>query len=102
MRRVSLMLRDPALPDMSTLVASSRWVTARLIGTGWFLAIVSSRSKSCHAASVASVEGPCIAGHEYAGRVVALGDGAADRHGVVLGDRVVAEQIVPCGECRFC
>jgi erythritol/L-threitol dehydrogenase len=48
------------------------------------------------------VEGPCIAGHEYAGRIVALGEGAADRHGVVLGDRVVAEQIVPCGECRFC
>jgi erythritol/L-threitol dehydrogenase len=48
------------------------------------------------------VEGPCIAGHEYAGRVIAMGDGAAERHGVQLGDRVVAEQIVPCGECRFC
>src|SRR5215211_2833330 len=48
------------------------------------------------------VEPPCIAGHEYAGRVVALGEGAADRHNVALGDRVVAEQIVPCGECRFC
>jgi threonine dehydrogenase-like Zn-dependent dehydrogenase len=48
------------------------------------------------------VEGPCIAGHEYAGRVVALGEGAAEKHGVALGDHVVAEQIVPCGECRFC
>ncbi|MGH2534390.1 MAG: zinc-binding dehydrogenase [Thermomicrobiales bacterium] len=48
------------------------------------------------------VEGPCIAGHEYAGRVVALGDGAAERHGVAIGDRVVAEQIVPCNACRFC
>ena len=48
------------------------------------------------------VEGPCTAGHEYAGRVVALGDGAGNRHGVSLGDRVVAEQIVPCGECRYC
>jgi threonine dehydrogenase-like Zn-dependent dehydrogenase len=48
------------------------------------------------------VEGPCTAGHEYAGRVVALGDGAGERHGVGLGERVVAEQIVPCGECRFC
>ena len=48
------------------------------------------------------VEGPCIAGHEYAGRVAALGDGAGERHGVALGDRVVAEQIVPCGACRFC
>ncbi len=48
------------------------------------------------------VEGPCIAGHEYAGHIVALGEGAAAHHGVNLGDRVVAEQIVPCGECRFC
>jgi len=48
------------------------------------------------------VEGPCVAGHEYAGRVVALGEGAGDRHGVAMGDRVIAEQIVPCGECRFC
>jgi erythritol/L-threitol dehydrogenase len=48
------------------------------------------------------LEGPCIAGHEYAGRVVALGEGAAERHGVGIGDRIVAEQIVPCGTCRFC
>ena len=48
------------------------------------------------------VEGPCVAGHEYAGRVVAMGEGAAERHGVTMGDRVIAEQIVPCGECRFC
>jgi erythritol/L-threitol dehydrogenase len=48
------------------------------------------------------VEGPCTAGHEYAGRVVALGEGAAERHSVQLGDRIIAEQIVPCGECRFC
>lgn len=48
------------------------------------------------------VDAPCIAGHEYAGRVAALGEGAAERHHVKIGDRVVAEQIVPCGECRFC
>ncbi len=48
------------------------------------------------------VEAPCTAGHEYAGRVVALGEGAAERHQLQLGDRIVAEQIVPCGECRFC
>lgn len=48
------------------------------------------------------LEGPVIAGHEYAGRVVALGDGAAEKWNVQLGDRVVAEQIVPCNECRYC
>jgi len=48
------------------------------------------------------VDGPVIPGHEFVGEVVALGEGAADRHGVALADRVVAEQIVPCGECRYC
>ncbi len=48
------------------------------------------------------IEGPVIAGHEYAGRIVALGEGAAQRHKVQLGDHVIAEQIIPCGECRYC
>ncbi len=48
------------------------------------------------------VDGPVIAGHEFVGNVVALGVGAAERHGVALGDRVVAEQIVPCETCRYC
>ncbi len=47
-------------------------------------------------------EPPAVAGHEYAGHVVALGEGAAEKHGVAIDDRVVAEQIIPCGECRFC
>ena len=48
------------------------------------------------------VDSPCIAGHEYAGNVVALGENAAEKHGVAMGDRVIAEQIVPCDDCRFC
>jgi erythritol/L-threitol dehydrogenase len=48
------------------------------------------------------IEGPVIAGHEYGGRVVALGPGAAERHKVAVGDHVVAEQLIPCGECRYC
>lgn len=48
------------------------------------------------------VEGPVIAGHEYAGRVVELGEGAAEKWNVAVGDRVVAEQIVPCNTCRYC
>ncbi len=48
------------------------------------------------------VDGPVIPGHEFCGEVVALGEGAAEKHGVEMGDRVVAEQIVPCEECRYC
>ena len=37
-------------------------------------------------------EPPAVAGHEFAGHVVALGEGASERHSVQLGDRVIAEQ----------
>jgi erythritol/L-threitol dehydrogenase len=47
-------------------------------------------------------EAPVVAGHEFAGMVAALGEGAAERHDVAIGDHVVAEQIIPCGKCRFC
>jgi threonine dehydrogenase-like Zn-dependent dehydrogenase len=45
---------------------------------------------------------PVIPGHEFVGRVVALGEGAAQKHGLALGDLAISEQIVPCWQCRFC
>lgn len=45
---------------------------------------------------------PVIAGHEFAGVVEALGEGAAEHHAVALGDRVVAEQVAFCGACYYC
>jgi len=42
---------------------------------------------------------PFIPGHEFVGRVAAIGKNVT---GVELGERVVADQIIPCGECRFC
>lgn len=45
---------------------------------------------------------PVVAGHEFIGVVAAIGDHAAKKHGLKLGDRAIAEQIIPCGECRFC
>ncbi|GAA1849925.1 alcohol dehydrogenase catalytic domain-containing protein [Microlunatus capsulatus] len=43
-----------------------------------------------------------IPGHEFVGTIVQLDDEAAQRWGVTVGDRVVAEQIVPCWKCRYC
>jgi threonine dehydrogenase-like Zn-dependent dehydrogenase len=43
-----------------------------------------------------------IPGHEFVGEVVRLDQEAGDRWGVAVGDRVVAEQIVPCWKCRYC
>ena len=48
------------------------------------------------------VETPVIAGHEFIGEVVQIGDGAAEKHGLKLGDTAIAEQIVPCWDCRYC
>ncbi|MES2461195.1 MAG: alcohol dehydrogenase catalytic domain-containing protein [Armatimonadota bacterium] len=47
-------------------------------------------------------QAPIVAGHEFIGTVVALGEGAGKQYGLALGDRAVSEQIVPCWECRFC
>ncbi|OMH38849.1 alcohol dehydrogenase catalytic domain-containing protein [Motiliproteus sp. MSK22-1] len=48
------------------------------------------------------LKAPVIPGHEFYGRVAELGEGAAEHFGVQVGDKVIAEQIVPCGKCRFC
>lgn len=48
------------------------------------------------------MEDPVVVGHEFSGRVVGLGPGAAERHNLQLGDNVAPEQIVPCCECRYC
>ncbi len=48
------------------------------------------------------VKAPVVPGHEFFGYVDALGEGAAEHFGVKLGDRVIAEQIVPCDQCRYC
>ncbi|WP_246473199.1 alcohol dehydrogenase catalytic domain-containing protein [Treponema parvum] len=45
------------------------------------------------------VEPPFIPGHEFLGRIVEIGKNVKN---FKIGDRVIPEQIVPCGECRFC
>lgn len=48
------------------------------------------------------VKAPVVPGHEFFGYVEALGEGAGEHFGVALGERVIAEQIVPCDRCRYC
>lgn len=43
-----------------------------------------------------------VPGHEFVGTVVELDEQARRHWGVEVGDRVVSEQIVPCGTCRYC
>lgn len=41
-------------------------------------------------------------GHEFVGTIVSGSGAALSRHGLEIGDRIACEQIVPCGECRYC
>ncbi len=48
------------------------------------------------------VKPPVVPGHEFFGYVVEAGESGEDHFGVKIGDRIIAEQIVPCEKCRFC
>jgi erythritol/L-threitol dehydrogenase len=45
------------------------------------------------------VRPPFIPGHEFLGIVVEKGSNVTEYE---LGDRIIADQIVPCGTCKFC
>ncbi|MFW5980465.1 MAG: zinc-binding dehydrogenase [Halanaerobiaceae bacterium] len=45
---------------------------------------------------------PVVAGHEFIGTVARMGDQAAEKYDFGKGKKIIAEQIVPCGECRYC
>ncbi len=45
------------------------------------------------------VTGPLVLGHEAAGRIVAVGPAVT---GLAVGDRVVVEPGLACGQCRWC
>ncbi len=48
------------------------------------------------------VQPPVTPGHEFVGTVAALGEGAAQKYHLNVGDTAISEQVVPCRECRFC
>lgn len=45
---------------------------------------------------------PVVPGHEPLGVIAAIGDRAAKRWRVDVGDRVAVEAPIPCGHCRSC
>lgn len=53
-------------------------------------------------AGVLPVRFPVVPGHEPLGIIERIGDRAAKRWGVDVGDRVAVEALIPCGQCRAC
>ncbi len=53
-------------------------------------------------AGVLPVQLPVVPGHEPLGMIERIGDRAAKRWGVNVGDRVAVESIIRCGQCRAC
>jgi len=49
-----------------------------------------------------SVGAPSIIGHEFVGRLTDADEAEAARYGLRLGDAVIADIAVPCGECILC
>lgn len=45
------------------------------------------------------IQTPVISGHEFFGEVVDFDKNMKD---VAIGDLLISEQIIPCGECRYC
>ncbi len=49
-----------------------------------------------------AVGAPSIIGHEFVGRITDLDKAEAEKYGLEIGDAVIADIAVPCGECVLC
>ncbi len=45
------------------------------------------------------IQAPVVSGHEFFGEVIDIGEGV---HDLEIGDVVIPEHMVPCGECKYC
>ena len=45
---------------------------------------------------------PTVIGHEFVGRITALGEEEGKAYDLKVGDAVIADIAVPCGECLLC
>lgn len=95
---------DYRLEEVETPIAGANEIVIKVSACG----ICASDMKAEHGAGMfwdgedPWLKAPVIPGHEFFGTVEEIGKGAEEHFGVSLGDRVIAEQIVPCGSCRFC
>ena len=48
------------------------------------------------------VQPPTVIGHEFVGKLAECDDKEAKKYGLKVGDNVIADIAVPCGECLLC
>jgi threonine dehydrogenase-like Zn-dependent dehydrogenase len=48
------------------------------------------------------IKEPIILGHHVVGHIYKIGELASKRWGVKVGDRIVMEEYIPCGQCELC
>jgi threonine 3-dehydrogenase len=85
-------LTDRPEPEAGTGEVKIRVLRTGICGTDLHI-------QSWDAWAAGAIDAPLIAGHEFCGEVVAVGDGVRD---VVPGDLVSGEGHVVCGTCRNC
>ena len=49
-----------------------------------------------------AINPPTIIGHEFVGKISAVNADEAAKYGLAIGDNVIADIAVPCGECILC
>lgn len=49
-----------------------------------------------------AIEPPTVIGHEFVGRITDLDEAEAEKYDLHVGDNVIADIAVPCGECILC
>lgn len=49
-----------------------------------------------------AIQPPTVIGHEFVGRITEADEEEAARYGLKIGDAVIADIAVPCGECLLC
>ena len=96
--------KDYKLEEIDRPVAGKNELIIKIIGSG----ICAGDVKAAAGANMfwggddPWLKAPVIPGHEFFGRVVEIGEGAAEHHNVGMGDLILCEQILPCNKCRFC
>ncbi len=49
-----------------------------------------------------AINPPTVIGHEFVGRITDLDKAEGEKYGLKIGDNVIADIAVPCGECLLC